>query len=212
MKKGFINILLYLFFPAIVTIMFYSKLNSNNFTYFIFTTLPYLLLFAYFIYKYKNIFIKDVKKINKKNIVITIVFWIIGFLLMMLANYVINYIIFENGISANEEMNRNLLFKHKITYSFLMCLILPILEEISFRLEFKNNIKKEINFILLSSFLFSLAHIISITSLIEIIYLIPYFILGVAFSIIYVKTDNIYMNILAHIIHNTLCVIIILLF
>lgn len=56
---------------------------------------------------------------------------------MVLANYIINYLIFDNGIAANEANNRELLNNHKITYSFLMCIILPILEEISFRLEFK---------------------------------------------------------------------------
>ena len=210
MKKGFLNIILYLFFPAIITSLFYTLLNVNNITYFIFTTTPYLLLCYYFIYNYKNIFIDDFKKINKKNLLITIGIWLLGFILMIFANYIINYIIFDNAISSNEEINRNLLINHKITYSLLMCIIIPFLEEVSFRLEFKKNIKNNIVFILLSSTIFGLIHLINITSIIELVYFIPYFILGLTFSFIFKKTDSIYMNIFAHMLHNTICVIIIL--
>ena len=210
MKKGFINIFLYLFVPTIITSIFYPYLNINKLTYFIFISLPYFLLTIYYIYIYRKIFLKDLKNINKKNIIFTISLWIIGFLLMMLSNYIINYLIFDSGISANEAANRDLLFNHTITYSILMCLILPFLEEVCFRLEFKENIKKTTYFILISSFLFAIVHIINISSLLELIYLIPYLILGLTFSIIYQKTDCIYMNILAHILHNTLCVIAIL--
>lgn len=209
MKNGFINIIIYLFLPGIITSLFHPYVEINNITYFLFVSIPYLFLLFYFINKYKIIFKDDLKKINIKNILITILLCSIGFGLMLLSNYIINYIVFDNGIANNEAANRNLLNSHSITYSFLMCLIIPILEEISFRLEFKKNMKP-ILFILLSSFVFGLVHLVNISSFMEMLYLIPYTLIGLGFSITYYKTDCIYMNILSHVIHNTICVIYIL--
>ena len=93
---------------------------------------------------------------------------------MLLANYIINYLIIPNNISNNEEANRILLFNHKITYSIILCFIIPILEEISFRLEFKHNIKNKYIFLILSSTTFAILHILSTTSLIELIYIIDF--------------------------------------
>jgi len=212
MKKGFLNILLYFFIPLLFISIFRTLINLNNITYFVFTLVPYLLLTIYFGYKYKSIFFIDYKKINKKSFITMLIVWIIGFILMMLFNYIINYIIFNNSIAANEETNRELLHNHPLLYSIILGLLVPILEEICFRLEFKKSIKNNIIFILFTSFIFSLAHLASITKFIELIYLLPYFILGLSFSIIYYKTDCIYMNILANIIHKIVCIIIILFF
>ena len=67
-------------------------------------------------------------------------------------------------------------------------------------------------FIIISSIIFSTLHLLSNTKLIELLYFIPYFILGLTFSITYIKTNNIFNSILLHIINNTLTVIIVLLF
>ena len=210
MKKGFINILLYLFVPTILGILFYPYTKINKFTYFISNIIPYLVLLIYYILIYKKIIIQYYKKLNKKNILNTLIIWIIGFIIMLFANYIINYIIIPNGISNNELGNRNLLLEHKFTYSLLFCTIIPILEEISFRLEFKHNIKNKYIFLLVSSLTFSLIHIISTTSLIELLYIIPYLILGITFSYTYIKTNNLICSIIAHILHNTITVLIIL--
>lgn len=211
MKKGIINILLYLFIPSFFIAIFYKYLNYSKFSYFIINLMPYLLLTLYFLFRYKDILKNDIKKINKKNLLIMFIVWIVGFLLMMLSNYIINYIIFDSGMANNELNNRELLNSYKLTYSLLMCLFIPILEEISFRLEFKK-IKNNYVYLIITSLLFSLLHIISSTKLIELIYIIPYFILGLTFGLIYRKTDCLYLNIFAHILHNTVCVIIILFF
>lgn len=131
---------------------------------------------------------------------------------MMLTNYIINYIIIPNGISNNEAGNRELLFNNKIIYPIIVCLFVPILEEISFRLEFKKHIKNKYIFIFTSSLLFALTHILSTTKIIELLYIIPYLILGLTFTNIYQKTNNIIYNIIAHILHNTIIVFILFLF
>lgn len=209
MKKGFINILLYLFIPSILTVMFKGYI-SNDVTYFIFSIIPYLVMILYYVIIYKDELINSIKNFKIKNIFWLVCIWIIGFLLMMGVNYIINNIIIPNGISNNEALNRELLMDHKITYSIILCLLIPFLEEISFRLEFKKRIKNKYLFIFVSAFLFSLIHIVVINSWLDLIHVIPYFILGCTFSSIYVKTDNIVYNTLAHMLHNLVCVICIL--
>ena len=41
---------------------------------------------------------------------------------MLLSNFIINYVIFDNGISQNESLNRELLYNNKIIYSVLLIL------------------------------------------------------------------------------------------
>lgn len=210
MIKEIFNILIYIFFPSLFTLFFTSDINSKNYMFFM--LISHILLTIYFIFKYKKEFKYYTKTINKKNLLITIIYWIIGFILMMILNYIINYIIIPNGISTNEALNRELLLNNKFIYSILLCLFIPILEEIVFRLELKKNLKNKYLFIFISSLIFAIPHILSSTNLIELIYIFPYFILGLTFTTIYQKTNNILYNILAHILHNTLIVLIILLF
>lgn len=209
MKKGFLNVLLYLLFPGIFISMFHNIMNSN-FSYSLFTILPYMILSIYYIIIYKKDFIYYLKNFKLKYMKWILIIWIIGFLLMILSNYIINYKILPNNISGNEELNRTLLFNHKFTYTLLLSIIIPFLEEISFRLEFKKNIKNKYVFLILTSLLFASMHLFTTTKVIELIYVIPYIILGFTFSFIYYKTDNVFSSIIAHIIHNTLIVIMLL--
>lgn len=210
MLKGFLNILIYIFFPAIFTSLFTLNINSKEYIFYM--LISYILLTIYFIIIYKKEIIYYIKNFKKSYIKTIIIYELIGFLLMMLSNYIINYLIIPNGLSINEVNNRELLLNNKIIYPIILCIFIPILEEITFRLEFKKNIKNKYIFLIISSLIFALLHIISSTKLIEIIYIIPYFILGLTFTSIYQKTNNIISNIIAHILHNTIIVFIILLF
>lgn len=210
MKKGFINILIYIFFPTIFMSLFTNDINSKS--YIISMFISHILLTIYFFIKYKDILLDNIKKINKKNLFTTILYWFIGFALMLLSNYIINYIILPNSISNNELTNRELLFNNKVIYFIMLTILIPFIEEICFRLEFKKTIKNKYIFILFTATIFALAHLVSSTKIIELLYFIPYFILGLTFSTIYYKRNNIILSILAHILHNTINVLIILLF
>ena len=210
MKKALSNILIYIFLPSIIPLFFTNNINSKE--YIIYLFISYILISLYFTIIYKDELLNNIKKLNKKNILTTLIYFIIGFLLMMLSNYIINYIIIPNGISSNEQSNRNLLLNNKLLYGLLLSLIIPYIEEIVFRLSFKKSINNNIIFILISSTIFGLLHIISSTKLIELLYFIPYFILGLTFSTIYTKTNNIFCSTLSHILNNTITVLVILLF
>ncbi len=210
MKKALINILIYILFPSVIPLFFTNNINSKE--YIIYLFLSYIFVAIYFTIIYKEELLNNIKKLNKKNILTTLIYFIIGFLLMMLSNYIINYIIIPNGISNNEQGNRELLLNNKLLYGLLLSLIIPYIEEIVFRLNIKKSIKKNTIFIILSSTIFSLLHIISSTKLIELLYFIPYFILGLTFSITYTKTNNIFCSTISHILNNTITVLVILLF
>ena len=198
MKKALSNILIYIFLPSIIPPFFTNNINSKE--YIIYLFISYILISLYFTIIYKDELLNKIKKLNKKSILTTLIYFIIGILLMMLSNYIINYIIIPNGISNNEQGNRELLLNNKVLYGFLLSLIIPYIEEIVFRLSFKKSINNNIIFILISSTIFGLLHFI------------PYFILGLTFSTIYTKTNNIFCSTLSHILNNTITVLVILLF
>lgn len=210
MKKTLINILIYILFPSIIPLFFTNNINSKE--YIIYLFISYIFVDIYFTIIYKDELLNNIKKLNKKNILTTLIYFIIGFLLMILSNYIINYIIIPNGISNNEQGNRELLLNNKLLYGLLLSLIIPYIEEIVFRLNIKKSIKNNTIFIILSSTIFSLLHIISSTKLIELLYFIPYFILGLTFSITYTKTNNIFCSTISHILNNTITLLVILLF
>jgi len=94
---------------------------------------------------------------------------------------------------------------------FSVSLYAPFVEELIFRHSIKdivmchgnNKITRGI-YIFLSGFIFALMHMLGQTnSLIDYIYLIPYMSLGIAFSSLYSKTDNIFSTIMMHCLHNT---------
>ncbi len=210
MKKGFINILIYIFLPTILISLFTRDINNKYYS--LYLLISYLIILLYFIIKYKKEILTYLKDFKLKYLKTILIYFFIGFSLMILCNYIINYIIIPNGISNNELNNREFLLNNKIIYSILLTTIIPILEEITFRLEFKKNIKNKHLFLILSSITFALLHVVSSNRLIELIYIIPYFILGLTFSTIYLKTNNILSNIIAHSLNNTITLLIILLF
>ena len=89
-------------------------------------------------------------------------------------------------------------------------LIAPIIEEIIFRLNFKDVFKNKNMFIIFTGVLFGALHLMSSTSLIELVFIIPYSCLGIAFSKIYAETENVFPSIIMHILHNSFTLLIIL--
>ena len=82
------------------------------------------------------------------------------------------------------------------------------IEEIIFRKCYKNAFSNKWLFIILSSLVFGSLHVItSMTSLMDLLFIIPYGSLGAAFAIMYQKTDTIYTSMLMHMLHNTILII-----
>ena len=92
-----------------------------------------------------------------------------------------------------------------------MCFIAPFLEELLFRYNFKYITNKYV-YVILTGIIFALMHVIfSLSEVSELLYIIPYSMLGFALGMIYKKCDdNLYSTIFTHMLHNTFTVIVIM--
>ena len=89
----------------------------------------------------------------------------------------------------------------------LAIIIAPIIEELMFRGFTKKFIKNDILFVILSSLIFGGLHVAVAEGFKQMLFIIPYSILGFAFSLNYMKTKNIVSNIFLHSAWNSLAVI-----
>ena len=108
---------------------------------------------------------------------------------------------------TNEEVNRQILLSSPISSIISLVLIAPIIEELITRKTLKDVFKNQYVFIIISGLIFGSLHLLVASSLIELLYIIPYSMLGCAFAKIYYKTDNIWSNITFHSLHNFLAII-----
>lgn len=171
------------------------------------------LLFLIKIY-YKDIKIDFCKFFNKdilNNIYTSFRYWFLGMIIMVTSNILIS-IITENTLTQNEETIRTLIDKTPLYMAFQVMIYAPITEELIFRKSMSNITKNKYLYIFISGFIFGGLHIItSITSIKDLLFLIPYCSLGFIFAYLYKKTNNIFSTITAHAFHNTLALLLYLL-
>lgn len=180
-----------------------SKLSNN-----LFETFTYIvIIISLIIINKMNIKkeIIDFKKNYKNYLKNGLIYWIIGLFLMIGSNYIITI---YQSLPSNEILIRNNLSVNFIFMFLSSVIISPILEEILFRYSF-SKIKNKYIYIIISSLLFALVHISSFT---ELIFLIPYGFLGLAFTLTYYKNKNIISSIIIHTLHNYFVLLIITLF
>lgn len=215
----FIGLLLGMaYFPYIPMKLFNIQYDNFNMTmkmlYMIFCDIGYMLILFIL---YKDKIIKDFKKYFKKfgeNFELSFKYYFIGVIIMMASNLIIT-LFFSDATAGNEEAVRSLIDQVPVYMIFSVSLYAPFVEEIIFRHSIKdcvlcygkNKITKGI-YIFISGFIFAALHILGqTTSYLDYLYLIPYLSLGIAFSALYAKTDNIFSSISMHMLHNTITVI-----
>ena len=133
---------------------------------------------------------------------------------MIVSNLVIT-LGFSNAVAGNEEAIRELINEFPLYMIFSVSIYAPFVEELIFRHGIKDFLisdnKSKRNryiYIFTSGFIFAGMHIFGqATSLLDYLYIIPYMSLGIAFSSLYAKTDNIFSSISMHALHNTLTII-----
>lgn len=208
--KGIGTIILYFILSVVGALLFGEYYFSSNLliatlaqlgTYFI------MLLGLCFIYRKR--LINDFKNFKKEYVSIALKNWLMGLGVMMISNIIIT--MFVKDIAANESANRNLLIEYPVSSLISMIIIGPILEEITFRASFKDAFKKWWTFSLVTGLIFGFAHIADYT-LLELLFIIPYGALGFFFAKAFYETDNIYTSLIAHMTHNALCILLIMLF
>lgn len=158
---------------------------------------------------------KEYFKNFRENFEIAFKFYFIGLLFMIVSNLLIAFF-FDGAIANNEETIRALVELYPIYMIFSVSIYAPLVEELIFRKGVKDSVysfgksklTKWIN-IFLSGFIFASLHVIgSVNTNLDYLYIIPYLSLGMAFSSLYAKTDNIFSSISMHCLHNTVAIII----
>ena len=118
---------------------------------------------------------------------------------------IISILLTRKATSVNQELLESEPFYYLIPMAVIYA---PLVEEILFRGIFRRLIKNNALFILISGLVFGLLHTIGEASMVNIFVMaIPYVWLGCYLSYIYVKTNNIFSNIISHAIINSVAVV-----
>ena len=158
---------------------------------------------------YRKELIKEFKIFKKNfldNIDIATKYWLLGLFIMLISNLIISFIL-KVDTANNEKLVRNMISNSPWIMLLTAGIIAPIIEELVFRKSFKNAFPNKYIFIISSGLIFGMLHVVSATTMLELLYIIPYSSLGIAFAIIYYKTDTIFSSIFVHILHNSILIL-----
>lgn len=209
--KGLGTILLYFLISLTVAFLFGKYMYDDNLivaTFF--QIIAYLVFLVILGAIYHKKLIADFKNFKKDYIKVALKNWIIGLGVMFIANIIISSF---GGLATNEEANRKVLQAYPYSSIVTMIIIGPLVEEITFRACFKKAFDKWYTFAIVTSLLFGTAHIQNFFvtyNIYELLYLLPYSALGFFFAKAFYETDNIYTSYIAHMFHNGMCVILLL--
>ena len=154
--------------------------------------------------KYLTEKIQDYKKNFGKYFDLGLKYWFIGICSMAFFNILIAT--FSPIKEANNETLVQNMLKQAPLLSFLSAsLIAPFVEEMLFRKSLGDIFKNKKLMVVASGLFFGLLHVIfSMTSLWDLLYVLPYGALGGSFAYILYKKDNIFIPITFHVIHNAM--------
>ena len=138
---------------------------------------------------------------------------IIKYTIIAIISYIISTILV--GViadSANLVISEELVDDSNLIQVFINLLIwAPITEELLFRCLMKKDINNKYLYIILSTLLFVGVHVLGNgLNIITLINSLPFIVMGLYFSILYLKIDNIIINIVMHLFANIVGVVMIL--
>lgn len=210
--KFILIFLLYLLYSDIIIIILTKlgvniKVLPNNLKIAIMFLINLSLMIMLFIFYSKSIKenLKDLKLNFKSYIKNNFKYYVIGLLIMIISNIIISF--FVEGNSTNETLIREYINIMPIYMIFSSCIYAPFTEEMVFRKSLRNCFNNKVLYILLSGLIFGSMHLLSASNLIELVFLIPYSSLGCVFAYMYYKTNNIFVPMTFHMVHNTIIVI-----
>ena len=139
--------------------------------------------------------------------------FVISVLVMGVLNAVLSKVT-NQEISENEELVRQLIKVLPVYMTISTVIYAPFVEELLFRKCIRKIIKgndkyTKIIYILISSIIFGLLHVITLdASFNDILMGIPYMVVGLSLGYIYIKTDdNLFGTMQFHLMHNTILLI-----
>lgn len=206
---GLIALAIYFILPKFEGIFFYVfHINTKNLPLnltilysFIFDILSMSLIVLLF-YKSLKKDINDIKQNHKEYFSSCFRYWIIGLIIMMFSNLIISFI--SGGQIAGNQQSINTLFNINPLYVYFASVIYaPIVEELVFRKAIRNIIPNKYLFILASGLIFGGLHVINnINAWYDLLYIIPYSAPGIVFAYMLYKTNNIFVSMGFHFMHN----------
>ena len=143
----------------------------------------------------------DLKKNHMSYFSKNLKYYLIGLIIMMSSNLLINLL---GGDLAQNETSIRDQFQFAPIFTFISGVFLaPILEESIFRLGFRNMIKNNYLFIIISGLVFGSLHLLAGVDMhLLFLYLLSYSSFGIIFAYIFVKTNNIFVSTGFHLMHN----------
>ena len=134
-------------------------------------------------------------------------YYILGLILMSFSNVIVGFIT-NSDISNNEEVIRKITNILPIYSLISTCLCAPIIEELLYRKTIGDIFNNKWLGIIIGGLLFGGAHVIgTYTNILDVLYVIPYGVLGSVFMYIYYDSDNIYNTMFLHFMHNSILMI-----
>lgn len=199
-----------------ITNIFIKDIGSNEAN-IIINLLAYFLTIGIEIYIHKNSLKKEWKEYKDNFLTyfkISFKCWGKAVLFMIISNMTLISIL--GNIAQNESANRSTIGAYPLFSILTMIILGPFIEELLFRKNFKKAFKNKEAYLLFTSFLFGLGHILIsldlssieafINCLPQLLFIIPYGGMGYFFAKTYYETDNIFTSTTAHMIQNTLAV------
>ena len=166
-------------------------------------TITYTLLTIYIFIKERKYLCKSMKSIKKdfkdncKNLVTVIcILFILEYLFNALFIHILGHEPNNNAILVESFNGNNI-----IIILYYVLIIGPILEELIFAYPYSEVNNRTIAYIFYS-ILFALFHVMSSSTLLDLLFIIPYLCMSFAFGYGFYKTNNIFLSIITHSINN----------
>ena len=188
--------ILYLIFNTVIKNDIINEVISKVITIFVIGLFYYKDLIAEF---------KEFKKNTMSKIGTSLKYYGIGLLVMIFSNFIL-LIIFKD-ISTNENQVRDMLVSSPLLMMFMISILAPVIEELTFRKNLSPLFKNKYLFALVSGALFGLGHLMvdilgGNFEIARLLYIIPYGSLGFAFALMNRDNKSTFSSMLIHCVHN----------
>ena len=207
--KGIGYLVLYIILPSLISIpfLFIKKyLPNHSIITTILNIIPLLLTTIIFILLSKETLKNNIKSFTKKELITGLLHWLIGLSIMIISSIIISY--FDIPLPLNEQLNREQLNNQLVYQITSSVLLVPIIEEIIFRLSTKDLSSNKHIYAITTGLLFAILHLPdALLNPILLFHLFPISAIGIAFGYAYKKTNNILTTIIPHSLHNLISIL-----
>ena len=206
--KGFVGLALFFIFTYFKTVpLLLLHIDYDNLSIVakeVYSLSAEILLFGIIFIMFEDEFKKawrDLKENHMKYFSKNFKYYLLGLLIMMGSNMLINLL--GGDLSQNETSIRQQ-FQIAPIFTFVSGVFLaPALEESIFRLSLRNMIENNFIFVIISGLIFGSLHLLAGVNMnLVFLYLVSYSCFGIVFAYMIVKTNNIFIPMGFHLMHN----------